>query len=81
MKKVDSLKYQQQKLVSSGDEIATIKSRYKKPDGEKSIEMIQPIPNREKEFQAVSSKYPVRRGRCDVRNGLTGLEIQGNKLV
>jgi Ca-activated chloride channel family protein len=54
MKNIDSLKYQQQTLVSSGDEIATIKTRYKKPDGNASIEMIQPVPNQGKEFQTVS---------------------------
>lgn len=45
----DGLRYQQtlpSVLPSQLPEVATVKFRYKKPDGDRSIEMVHPIPNK-----------------------------------
>ncbi|MCB0698228.1 MAG: von Willebrand factor type A domain-containing protein [Chitinophagales bacterium] len=44
---VDGLKYQHQHVVSHDDELATIKFRYKKPDGDRSTEMQHVVRARE----------------------------------
>ena len=43
--------------TSNSDELATIKFRYKKPEGEKSIEMVQTIPNATKSLKAASPDF------------------------
>lgn len=43
--------------TSTSDELATIKFRYKKPEGEKSIEMVQTIPNSTKPLKVASSDF------------------------
>jgi Ca-activated chloride channel family protein len=52
----DALKYQNRETPNDGaaDEIATVKFRYKKPDGEKSIEMVHPIADHCKSFEKAS---------------------------
>jgi Ca-activated chloride channel homolog len=52
----DPLKYQNRDNHdnSSSDEIATVKFRYKKPDGDKSIEMVHPIADYCKSFDKAS---------------------------
>lgn len=56
--KIDDLKYQQTVAVSSSAsrEMMTIKVRYKKPDGNKSIRFDQPVFDSETKFQAASSE-------------------------
>ncbi|RXR18359.1 VWA domain-containing protein [Flavobacterium amnicola] len=53
------LKYTSNETVSTSnsDELATIKFRYKKPDREKSIEMVQVIPNTSKSLKATSPDF------------------------
>jgi Ca-activated chloride channel homolog len=53
---VDELKYQKKEPVneSSANEMATVKFRYKKPNGIKSIEMIHPISSNEVAFGVAS---------------------------
>jgi Ca-activated chloride channel homolog len=52
----DPLKYQNSENINNelSDEIATVKFRYKKPDGEKSIEMVHPIADNCKSFENAS---------------------------
>lgn len=51
------LKYTQATNSGTIDELATVKFRYKKPDGDKSIEMIQVIPNRPVPLQKSSEGF------------------------
>ncbi len=53
---VDPLKYQNKKTENdeASDEIATVRFRYKKPDGDKSIEMVHPIADKCKTFETAS---------------------------
>ncbi len=44
-------------VTSTSDDLATIKFRYKKPEGEKSIEMVQIIPNTTKPLKAASPDF------------------------
>ncbi len=52
-----SLKYQQSKISESSglNEIATVKFRYKKPDGDKSIEMVHSIVDKNEAFESASN--------------------------
>jgi Ca-activated chloride channel homolog len=56
IKEVDPLKYQNKNSSENEvyHELATVKFRYKKPDGEKSIEMIHAIENKTKRFNDAS---------------------------
>jgi Ca-activated chloride channel family protein len=54
---VDELKYQKTTFKPSTDnetEVATVKFRYKKPDGDTSIEMVHPIENKVESFGSAS---------------------------
>lgn len=51
MREVDELKYQHQHTVSHTDELATIRFRYKKPDGDKSTEMQHVVADNELSLQ------------------------------
>ncbi len=53
---VDPLKYQTQEQKSGelSGEVATVKLRYKKPDGDTSIEIVHPIVNKCKSFETAS---------------------------
>ena len=52
------LKYTKTKIQeSNADELATIKFRYKKPDGNKSIEMVHTIENKTETVQNASEDF------------------------
>jgi Ca-activated chloride channel family protein len=56
---VSDLKYTKVKEdeANYSDELATIKFRYKKPDGDKSIEMVDVIPNKKVDLEQSSSDF------------------------
>ena len=59
-KDIDKLKYQKASLAENDEnnhEIATIKIRYKKPDGVKSIEMVHPIVDLNKDYISASDNF------------------------
>jgi len=58
------------------DELATIKFRYKKPDGTKSIEMVQTIENKSNDIQNASSDFKF----CSAVAWF-GLKLRGSKLI
>lgn len=58
------------------DELATVKFRYKKPDGEKSIEMVQVINNTAVEFTGASSDF-----KFCTAVAWFGLKLRDSKLV
>jgi len=58
------------------DELATVKFRYKKPDGEKSIEMVQVINNTAVEFTGASSDF-----KFCAAVAWFGLKLRDSKLV
>jgi Ca-activated chloride channel family protein len=58
--KVRTLKYQKSDVLpeaSLNNELATIKFRYKKPDGNKSILMVQPIEKNVKDYEELSDNF------------------------
>ncbi len=58
VKKTDDLKYQQNKTNSSDTkEVVTIKTRYKKPDGETGIDYNIPVSNKINSFSNSSENY------------------------
>jgi len=58
------------------DELATIKFRYKKPDGEKSIEMVNVIKNTAEDFSAASADF-----KFSTAVAWFGLKLRDSKLV
>lgn len=52
---IDSLKYQKIELSSSSSEICTVKFRYKKPDGNTSIELMQSMNSKEVKINGENS--------------------------
>jgi Ca-activated chloride channel family protein len=58
------------------DELATIKFRYKKPDGDKSIEMIKVIPNKAALLQTTSDDF-----KFCTAVAWFGLKIRDSKLI
>ena len=74
----DELKYT--KVESSktkfNDELATIKFRYKKPDGDKSIEMVQVIDNKANALETASSGF-----KFSTAVAWFGLKLRDSKLV
>jgi Ca-activated chloride channel homolog len=58
------------------DELATIKFRYKKPDGDKSIEMVQTIENKSNTIENASSDFKF----CSAVAWF-GLKLRGSKLI
>ncbi|MEN9908316.1 MAG: hypothetical protein RLZZ540_1465 [Bacteroidota bacterium] len=74
---VSDLKYT--KTANTGNysnELATIKFRYKKPDGEKSIEMIQTIANHSSQLATTSSDF-----KFSSAVAWFGLKLRDSKLV
>jgi Ca-activated chloride channel family protein len=75
---VDELKYS--KVTPSNtkfaDELATIKFRYKKPDGAKSIEMVQVIEHKINSLDAASSGF-----KFSTAVAWFGLKLRDSKLV
>jgi len=74
------LKYQDVKVIESSknNEIATVKFRYKKPDGQKSIEMVQPISDTEFAFEAASDNLKFSSSVAMFGMLLRGSEFKGN---
>ncbi len=75
---VDALKYTEQKLPTEKytDELATVKFRYKKPDGDKSIEMIQVIENKTIALEKASEDF-----KFTTAVAWFGLKLRDSKLV
>lgn len=75
---VDTLKYTEQKLPTEKytDELATVKFRYKKPDGDKSIEMIQVIENKAIVLEKASENF-----KFTTAVAWFGLKLRDSKLV
>ncbi|MBA0885585.1 vWA domain-containing protein [Flavobacterium undicola] len=74
---ISDLKYT--KTANTGNysnELATIKFRYKKPDGEKSIEMIQTIANHSSQLATTSSDF-----KFSSAVAWFGLKLRDSKLV
>ena len=77
-KNIPELKYTDTKVKSGSfnDELATIKFRYKKPDGEKSIEMVNTIPNQYQMLQNASTDL-----RFSASVAWFGLKLRDSQLV
>lgn len=77
-KNIPELKYTDTKMKagSFNDELATIKFRYKKPDGEKSIEMVKTIPN---QYQLLNSASADLKFSASV--AWFGLKLRDSQLV
>jgi len=72
------LKYSKTEKASTtfGNELATIKFRYKKPDGEKSIEMVQVIENKSIPLENSSDDF-----KFSAAVAWFGLKLRDSKLV
>ena len=75
---IDPLKYTEQKTNPEkyADELATVKFRYKKPDGDKSIEMIQVIENKSIALEKASEDF-----KFTTAVAWFGLKLRDSKLV
>lgn len=74
----DELKYSkvEPSKTKFNDEVATIKFRYKKPDGSKSIEMVQVIDNKINALDSASSGF-----KFSTAVAWFGLKLRDSKLV
>ncbi|KVV15580.1 magnesium chelatase subunit D [Flavobacterium sp. TAB 87] len=74
----DVLKYTKVKdnSVNFSDELATIKFRYKKPDGDKSIEMVHVIPSK-----AISLESATENFKFSAAVAWFGLKLRGSNLI
>jgi len=77
-KEPTDLKYSQPKASENNynDELATIKFRYKKPDGDKSIEMVEVIDNKPQAFDTVSEDF-----KFTTAVAWFGLKLRDSKLI
>ena len=75
---IDPLKYTEQKtnFDKYSDELATVKFRYKKPDGDKSIEMVQVIENKSIVLDKASEDF-----KFTTAVAWFGLKLRDSKLV
>ncbi|GEL09519.1 Ca-activated chloride channel family protein [Flavobacterium glycines] len=74
---IPDLKYTQAANTANySNELATIKFRYKKPDGEKSIEMIQTIEDKTKNLATASEDF-----KFSAAVAWFGLKLRDSKLV
>jgi Ca-activated chloride channel family protein len=75
---IDPLKYTEQKtdFDKYSDELATVKFRYKKPDGDKSIEMVQVIENKSIVLEKASEDF-----KFTTAVAWFGLKLRDSKLV
>ncbi len=75
---IPDLKYTKTEVVKKdySDELATIKFRYKKPDGDKSIEMVQIIENKSVEAEKASADF-----KFSTSVAWFGLKLRGSKLI
>jgi Ca-activated chloride channel family protein len=81
IKDVDGLKYQtttSQKTENYTSEVATVKFRYKKPDGNKSIEMIHPIIDTQEYISQTSNNYKFSASVAMFGMLLRNSEFKGN---
>lgn len=74
----DDLKYTKTETISSNytNELATIKFRYKKPDGDKSIEMVQVIENKSAVMEKASDDM-----KFSTAVAWFGLKLRDSKLI
>ncbi len=73
----NDLKYTQNTVSGSfQNELATVKFRYKKPDGDKSVEMIHTIPNQKKELKNASKDFKFASAVA-----WFGLKLRDSKLI
>lgn len=74
----DALKYSKTKTdeINYNDELATVKFRYKKPDGEKSIEIIQTINNKSIDLENSSADL-----KFSTAVAWFGLKLKESKLI
>ena len=77
-KEPTDLKYSHPKSSENNynDELATIKFRYKKPDGDKSIEMVEIIDNKPQAFDTVSGDF-----KFTTAVAWFGLKLRDSKLI
>lgn len=75
---IPDLKYTKTAVVKNdfSDELATIKFRYKKPDGDKSIEMVQVIENKSVDTENASSDF-----KFSTSVAWFGLKLRDSKLI
>ncbi|WP_333876610.1 YfbK domain-containing protein [Flavobacterium sp.] len=75
---IDELKYAKTEPSKTqfNDELATIKFRYKKPDGAKSIEMVQVIPNNASTLTNASAGF-----KFSTAVAWFGLKLRDSKLI
>lgn len=75
---IDPLKYTEQKtnFDKYADELATVKFRYKKPDGDTSIEMVQVIENKSIKLENASEDF-----KFTTAVAWFGLKLRDSKLV
>jgi Ca-activated chloride channel family protein len=79
--KARTLKYQKSDVLpeaSLNNELATIKFRYKKPDGNKSILMVQPIENKVRDFEELSNNFKFSAAVAGFGMLLRDSEFKGN---
>jgi Ca-activated chloride channel family protein len=74
--KTDDLKYTELKSTGYGNELATVKFRYKKPDGDASIEMAQTIANQPATLPETSDDF-----KFGAAVAWFGLKLRDSKLV
>jgi len=75
---IPDLKYTKTTVTKNdySDELATIKFRYKKPDGEKSIEMVQTIENKSVDTENASADF-----KFSTSVAWFGLKLRESKLI
>lgn len=75
---IPDLKYSKTEATKNdySDELATIKFRYKKPDGEKSIEMVQTIENKSVDAENASADF-----KFSTSVAWFGLKLRESKLI
>jgi Ca-activated chloride channel family protein len=76
-KDIDTLKYSNTNSNNTfSEELATIKFRYKKPDGDKSIEMVNVVSNQAKNLQQASEDF-----KFSTAVAWFGLKLRDSKLI
>jgi Ca-activated chloride channel family protein len=77
LKKLDDLKYTKNNETSDfKDELLTVKFRYKKPDGDKSIEMVHIVKNSETYFNNASDDF-----KFSTAVALFGMKLRHSKFA
>ena len=73
-----TLKYSKTEAIgtNANDELATIKFRYKKPDGETSIEMVEAVKNKSENLQHASADF-----KFSAAVAWFGLKLRESKLI